>query len=239
MHWIARSMYEVYRTAIRLYLRTFVEFQVWGQENLSETPTPCIYCSNHFSSTDPFFVITLMKEPVHMVIGPGFSVPIVKHFLKWMEQINALPQHRKEVIPQALFYLLKKESIYIFPEGDLNNQVEFREFYHGMAKIYKEFQSRLSQQLSQEENSSLPHQEASIIPIGIVSPRSHVKRKSATIHVGENQYETLTVLSGKYYANIGKPMYFPPDMPLENITEQVRKQLEYLIWDIKVNKFWS
>jgi hypothetical protein len=111
-------------------------------------------------------------------------------------------------------------SAYIFPEGDLNNQIEFREFYHGMAKIYKA-------------------KPTPIIPIGIVSPRSHVKRKSATIQVGEQQYETLTVLSGKYYANIGKPMHFSPDIPLEEITEQVRKQLEYLVWDIKVNKFWS
>lgn len=220
MHWIARSMYEVYRTAIRAYLRTFVEFQVWGEENLTEAGSPCIYCSNHFSSTDPFFVITLMKEPVHMVIGPGFSVPVVKHFLKWMEQINALPEHRKNVIPRAVEYLSKGESIYIFPEGDLNNQIEFREFYHGMAKIYKA-------------------KPTPIVPIGIVSPRSHVKRKSAAIQVGEHQYETLTVLSGKYYANIGKPMHFSPETPLEEITEQVRKQLEYLVWDIKVNKFWS
>jgi len=220
MHWLARSMYEVYRSAIRIYLRTFVEFQIWGQENLNEATPPCIYCSNHFSSTDPFFVITLMKEPVHMVIGPGFSVPIAKHFLKWMEQINALPKHRKEVIPRAVEYLKKGESIYIFPEGDLNNQIEFRQFYHGMAKIYQEY--------------PVP-----IIPIGIVSPRSHVKRKSATIQVGEHVYETLTVLSGKYYANIGKPLHFPQNMPVEEITEQVRKQLEYLIWDIKVNKFWN
>ncbi|MFN4216165.1 MAG: lysophospholipid acyltransferase family protein [Brevinematales bacterium] len=220
MHWIARSIYEVYRTVIRAYLRTFVEFQVWGEENLTEAGCPCIYCSNHFSSTDPFFVITLMKEPVHMVIGPGFSVPIVKHFLKWIEQINALPEHRKNVIPRAVEYLSKGESLYIFPEGDLNNQIEFRQFYHGLAKIYKA-------------------KPTPIVPIGIISPRSHVKRKSATIQVGEQQYETLTVLSGKYYANIGKPMHFSTETPIEEITEQVRKQLEYLVWDIKVNKFWS
>lgn len=58
-----------------------------------------------------------MDESVHMVIGPGFTVPVFKTILKAGEQINVLPEHRKNVIPKAIEYLKRGESIYIFPKG--------------------------------------------------------------------------------------------------------------------------
>ncbi|OHD10813.1 MAG: hypothetical protein A2086_15100 [Spirochaetes bacterium GWD1_27_9] len=225
MHWLPKSIYKIIRGAIIFYLHTFLEFKVWGEKNIPSGPK--IFCSNHFSSTDPFFVITLMEEPVHMVIGPGFNVPFIRHILKHGEQINALPEYRKEVIPNAIEYLKKGESIYIFPEGDLNDQSSFLKFYTGMAKIYLEY--------------PVP-----IIPIGILSPMRYVKEKEVNIKVGESLYKTLTVLSGKYYANVGEPMLFPDYEKMEDknhagelITDAVRVKVEQLIVDIKVSKFWG
>ncbi len=225
MKWFPKLVYNIIKSGIKTYLDTFLEFKVWGKENIPEGPN--IYCSNHFSSTDPFFVITLMKEPVHMVIGPGFSVPVVKHILRSGEQINALPENRQKVIPHAVEFLKQGESIYIFPEGDLNDQQEFLKFYTGMARIYMECP-------------------VNIIPIGIVSPRRYVKDKESNIKVGETVYRTLAVFAGKYFANIGKPLRFEeleksPDKEnsVNYITEYVRKAIEELITDIKVNKFWN
>lgn len=219
MNFITRSIYNIVKFSIKGYLGLFMDFRVWGRENIL-FDGPKIYCSNHFSSTDPFFVITLMDEPVHMVIGPGFSVPVFRKILKWGEQINALLEHRKSVVKKSVEYLKKGESIYIFPEGDLNDQISLREFYTGVAKIYLEHPSP-------------------IIPIGIISPKTYVKDKKISITIGDQKYKTKTVLAGSYYANIGKPMNFPLEMSEKEITQKVKEEIENLIVDIKLNKFWE
>lgn len=225
MNIIGKFGYNIIKSFIRFYLKIFLEFKVWGKSNIIEGPK--IFCSNHFSSTDPFFVITLMKEPVHMIIGPGFNVPFFRKILKMGEQINALPGNRKNVISTAVNYLRKNESIYIFPEGDLNDQKDFLKFYSGLARIYLEY--------------PVP-----IIPIGIVSPIRYVKEKESNIKVGEATYKTLTVLTGKYYANIGQQLFFSDynygdnkDDAIEMIMKAVKNSIENLVKDIKMNKFWG
>ena len=208
----------IVRAGVSLYLRLFMEFRVWGREHIPEGPK--IFCANHFSSTDTFFVITLMNEPVHMVVGPGFKVPGLRFILKQGEQINALPEHRASVIDEACKYLSRGESVFIFPEGDLNNQDSLRKFYHGMARIAKK--------------SNCP-----IVPIGVIAPKRYVKEKDKSITVNEVTYRTLMVMTGKYFANIGTPMSFAAEDNVEGITEQVRERITYLINDIKQNKFWS
>ena len=225
MFWLEKWLYNFFKSIIKLYLTAFLEFRVWGKENIP--PGPKIFCSNHFSSTDPFYVITIMDEPIHMIIGPGFSVPVVKQILKIGKQINALSENREKVIPTAVDYLKKAESVFIFPEGDLNDQKILRAFYSGMAKIYLSF--------------PVP-----IIPIGIISPIRYVKEKEKNIKIGETVYKTLTVLTGKFFANIGKPVRFPEfendgltTDAITGVTDQVKKTIEELISDIKTNKFWS
>lgn len=225
MNPIKKSFYHIFQNSIRAYLKFFLEFKVWGKENLVEPPV--IYCSNHISSSDPFFVLTLMPEPVHMIIGPGFNVPVANWFMKQGEMINALPEHRKSVIPNTIAYLEKGESVYIFPEGDLNNQKELRHFFTGVGKIYLQ--------------KPVP-----IIPIGIVAPRRFVKEKSSSIQVGDTSYKTLLVNTGKYYANIGEPMFFKEEEKMSDtkesatlITTKIKSQINFLIDDIKNNKFWE
>ncbi len=225
MNRVRKGFYNLFKNVIKLYLNTFLEFKVWGKENIPEGPK--IFCSNHFSSTDPFYMITIMDEPIHMIIGPGFSVPVFKHVLKLGKQINALSENRDKVIPTAVEYLKKNESIYIFPEGDLNDQKVLKTFYPGLARIYLSY--------------PVP-----IVPIGIISPIRYVKEKEKNIKIGETIYKTLTVLTGKFYANIGQPMTFPEfekkgltRNAVDQVTGDVKKRIELLIHDIKVNKFWS
>ncbi|MGE5330005.1 MAG: lysophospholipid acyltransferase family protein [Deltaproteobacteria bacterium] len=219
MHWFKKSIYNLVKNSVKIYLKTFLEFRVWGKENIPAGPK--IFCSNHFSSSDLLFVITLIDEPVHMVIGPGFKLPVIRWFLKAGEQINALYENRKDVVNNAVEYLSKGESIYIFPEGDLNNQNELLEFYHGVSKI----------QLA----SKCP-----VVPIGIIAPKRYVKERKANIKIEETVYKTLVVMTGKYYANIGTPLYFDDkDYSFEKITSLIKEKIIFLINDIKTNKFWS
>ncbi|MBN2511009.1 MAG: 1-acyl-sn-glycerol-3-phosphate acyltransferase [Spirochaetales bacterium] len=228
MHWVKKIIYKTIQTAIKLQLNLFYDFRVWGAENIP--PGPKIYCSNHFSSSDPGFVITLMKEPVHMVIGSAFGIPVLNSILSMGEQINAYSEEdRRLVVPRAVEFLKKGESVYIFPEGDLNDQLSLKRFYLGLAKVYM----------------ACP---VPVIPIGLISPRRNVEDKDITVK--EVLYHQLRVVSRNYYANIGPPVDFPEsvldprDAEYEKkraieITDLVKARIEELILDIRHTKFWS
>lgn len=225
MNWFVRSVYYAIRFVILSFIRLFLEFKVWGKKNIPARG-PRIYCSNHFSSMDPFFAITLMKEPVHMVIGPAFSVSFIRRFLKIGQQINALPEFRHEVIDKAVSYLEKGESVYIFPEGDLNNQEQFLKFYNGVGRIYLK-------------------RPCPIVPIGILSPRRDVRGRLPGGEKDLRVFKPLTIFFGKYFANIGSPMRFPQYEKMKDkkkaaelITHILKRTIAKLVRDIKTDKFW-
>ncbi|ORC31803.1 hypothetical protein B4O97_16790 [Marispirochaeta aestuarii] len=220
-----RTIYNSIRSILRLNLSLFYDFHVWGRENIPPEG-PKIFCSNHFSSSDPGFVITLMNEPVHMIIGSAFGIPWLAGLLRAGEQIDAFDEKaRGRVIPEAVEYLRRGESVYIFPEGDIGDQQQLRKFYTGIARIYLEY--------------PVP-----IVPIGLISPRRNVSDKD--VKVREVLYHQLRVVSRNYYANIGKPRSFPKYHKREDrkeaareLTEEIKAIIADLIDDIKHNKFWS
>ena len=114
-------LHRTYRKVVKIILALSYDFQTWQECELPSGPK--IFCSNHFSSSDVHFVTTLSDDVLHIVIGPGFGIPVVGSFLGWTEQIPALTKEdRKQVVAKAVSYLQKGESVYIFPEGGLNTQ---------------------------------------------------------------------------------------------------------------------
>lgn len=220
---LPRFLHGIYRIAVRIFLSTSCDFCVWEEEELPAGPK--IFVSNHFSSSDAHFVTTLMKDPLHMVIGPGFNVRFIRPYLKWTQQIPAnTKETRAKVVSRARDYLEDGDSVYIFPEGRLNTGTEMLEFKKGAARIYLE--------------TGCP-----VIPVGLIAPmrRMHVKKKNITGHA-------MTVVSKNYYANIGKAMTFEEERILaltdrqkaeEIITEKIKEKVQFLIDDIKENRFWS
>ena len=166
-----------------------------------------------------------MKDPLHMVIGPGFGIPVVGNFLGWTEQIRALsPEDRKKVVTKAASYLKQGDSVYIFPEGALNTQRQLSLFRPGVARIYLE--------------NPVP-----IVPIGLLAPRRRVTNKRS-----KTAGRSMTVVSRNYYANIGTPLEFPEAIELAKTDRKAAEQMicslltvevSHLIEEIKTDKFWS
>ncbi len=166
-----------------------------------------------------------MKDPLHMVIGPGFDVRLLKHYLRWTQQIPAnTKENRAQVVNRAVEYLGQGDSIYIFPEGRLNTGRELMEFHKGAARIYLD--------------SGCP-----VIPIGLIAPMRRMRTKSGTF-VGHS----MKVVSRNYYANIGRAMTFPEEMEMarsdrakaeQMITDRIKDEVSFLIEDIRNDKFWS
>ena len=220
---LPRFLHGAYRLGVRIFLSLGYDFCTWREEELP--PGPKIFVSNHFSSSDAHFVTTLMKDPLHMVIGPGFDVRIIRHYLSWAQQIPANNRkNRASVVRKAVEYLSQGDSVYIFPEGRLNTGHELMEFRKGAARIYLD--------------SHCP-----VIPIGLIAPMRRLRHRKGSL-VGHS----MTVVSRNYYANIGRPMTFPEEEELarhdrvlaeEIITQKIKDEVARLIADIKENKFWS
>ncbi len=219
----AKILHNIYKRIVKFSLSFNYDFNVWKEEEFPKGPK--IFCSNHFSSSDVHYVTTLSKDPMHMVIGPGFSIPYVKKFLYWTEQIPALTtEDKKNVISTAVNYLKQGDDIYIFPEGRLNTQEELDIFRKGIARIYLEY--------------PVP-----VIPIGLIAPKRRVKDKHSSA-----ARRKITVVNKNYYANIGKSMIFKEEEDLAKkdkqkaelqILEKLKNEISFLIDDLKTNKFWS
>ena len=220
---LSQFLHGIYRKVVKLSLQLNYDFQTWQEEPLP--PGAKIFCSNHFSSSDVHFVTTLMKDPLHVVIGPGFGIPVVGSFLGWTEQVKALTtEDRKKVVDVAVSYLKEGDSIYIFPEGRLNTQRELDVFRPGIARMYLK--------------NPVP-----IIPIGLIAPKRRVRYKHS-----KTAGRQMTVVSRNYYANIGRPMEFPEALELAKTDQKqaeqliciaLKEQVSRLITEIKTDKFWS
>lgn len=223
MNLFATLLNRVYRSWVRMLLHLRYDFCVWKEEELP--PGPKIFCSNHFSSSDVHFVTTLTGDVLHVVIGRGYGIPVVRVLLDWMEQIRALTKEdRHKVVDNAVSYLRQGDSVFIFPEGVLNEQRELMPFHAGVARIYL--------------RNPVP-----IIPIGLIAPRRRVRYKFS-LTAGRD----MTVVSKNYYANIGRPMEFPQALELAKSDQRaaermicltLQEEVQRLIDDIKHNKFWS
>lgn len=219
---VKRLLYRSFVGGIKAYQRVFLDFHVWGRENI---PTgPKLYVTNHITSTDPFWVLPVFTEPVHIVNGPGYHSRMSAKLLDVFEQINAMPARRKTVVARAVEYLKRGEAVYIAPEGDIQEPFQLGRFYHGVAKIYREVR-------------------VPMVPIALVAPKRSMRKHRFSIVVEDRVYRMVSVLRGPYLINVGKPLM--PDIPNgtdeeqnEYITALVKQRISSLVEDVRLRKFW-
>lgn len=219
MNHAKRLYYNAFVTSIRVYQRLFLDLRVWGREHIP--PGPKIYVQNHITSTDPYWVLPLLPEPVHVIIGPGYQSKIMAYLLDYLEQINATPRHRKTVVDHAVRYLRRGEPVYTAPEGDLQETFNLGRFYPGVARIYRRCQ-------------------VPIIPIALLAPRSAMKEYPLLKMVVEGRvYQCVMVLRGPFCVNIGKP--FRPELcrsvdeteDNQRILNELKERMRLLIEDMR------
>jgi len=224
MNLVKRAAYWSCVYSIKAYQRLFVNLHVWGRENIPSGPK--IYASNHIAASDALWVLPLLPEPVHIVIGPGYASRVAARVYDWFEQINALPAHCKSVVPEAVTYIQKGEPVCIAPEGgDLQEPFRLGKFFPDVARIYR--QCRVP-----------------IVPVAFVAPQRNIRRHpSLDTTVEGHVYHYLFVQSGIFCVNFGEPWL--PECPAESdarntlyITRGLRERIAALVEDVRVNKFW-
>ncbi len=218
---VKRTIFNGVVLGVKAYQKLFMDIHVWGREHIP--PGPKIYVTNHISALD-VGVITLFTEPVHLVVGPAYKTWLARKILDAMEQINAMPDHRHTVVPEAVKYLQGGESVYICPEGDMQEPCQLGTFYPGVARIFRQTG-------------------APLIPIAMLAPKSRLREFPFTTEVDGRIYRTVVVPRGPLCFNIGEPLRPDPPEGTDQQQEQfildaLHSSMASLIQDARVNKFW-
>jgi 1-acyl-sn-glycerol-3-phosphate acyltransferase len=220
-----RSLYWAFFKPVGAYNRFRLDLRVWGREKIPKGPK--IYAVNHITSYDVFYVLPLLPDPLHVIIGPGYQSPWTGRLLDLFEQINALNGNAATLIRSAVAYLRRGEAVGIAPQGNLQDSSCLGKFFPGIAAIYR--QARVP-----------------IVPIALAAPRSALRefpRRTKTIN--GHVYRMIRPVRGPYCVNIGEP--FEPEIPggaarkeeNEHSHGLLRHRLESLVADVRANKFWS
>jgi 1-acyl-sn-glycerol-3-phosphate acyltransferase len=107
------------RTIVDSYARLALELEVVHQADWPNGPK--IVAANHPTTTDPFFLLTVVPEQMSILVtGMAFDVPVFGDYLRAAEHISVMPHKGRMVLEQAARQLERGRTIGIFPEGALS-----------------------------------------------------------------------------------------------------------------------
>jgi 1-acyl-sn-glycerol-3-phosphate acyltransferase len=210
---------------LRAYQKIFLDLEVCGKDTIPAGAK--IYAQNHVSSTDPHWILPLLPEPVHLIVGPGYQSKIVGWILDRFEQINAMPDHRATTVESSVRCLARGGSIYTAPEGDLQEPYALGHFYPGVAKIFRRIQ-------------------VPIVPVAIVAPREALRPfQRFDMKVEGRVYRAVFVLRGPLCVRFGEPFLpeFRKDVDEkednDRIMSELKGRLQVMIDETCRERGWS
>ena len=177
------------------YARLFLDLDLLKLTDLP--PGPKIFAANHPTTTDPFLICLLSREPVNILVTYGvFEVRLFGIYLNNAGHIPVLRQQGKgkEIVAKAVDRLKGGRSVAIFPEGALSPEEPDGYGLYGphsgvarMALV-----------------SGAP-----VIPVGIAPEKKGVSVKEVKFSGGIS--ESRWAWHGRYVITVGRPMYFEGD----------------------------
>ncbi len=167
-----------------------------GTDVVWRAPLPAgakIIAANHPATTDPFMMMGLAGEPIHILItNMCFEMPALGHFLHGAGHIPVVAANGRAALDTALELLARGETVGIFPEGALSP-------LGGGACPAHTGVARLA------IASGAP-----VIPLGIALDRGHITFVEAH---GGGQVETARLyLTGPYAVTGGAALRFDGDL---------------------------
>ena len=184
-------MYFFSRPVVRTYTGTMLKMNV---QKLQEFPSGAkIIAANHPSTTDPFFVASMVGQQSFILINEVlFQVPVLGEYLRRSGHIPVCSGSGKAAIDTALERLSEGKTVIIFPEGALSPLGGgFEKPRTGVARLAL--------------MSGAP-----VIPVGIHLRWERVKVIRSVVR-GKEEYGRWYI-SGPYNQTVGAPLYFRGDV---------------------------
>jgi 1-acyl-sn-glycerol-3-phosphate acyltransferase len=204
-----KALYRMGRALLVAYMRLMLEVDVQRHAPLPEGPK--ILAANHPTTTDPFYILTLLSEPVSVLVTAAcFDVPGFGHYLQATGHVPAVRGSGGATVEAVARQVEAGRSVAIFPEGALSPLAGgFHRPHSGVARVAL--------------RTSAP-----VIPVGIGLQRDSV-RVTQTKMGGHNAIGHLYT-SGPYAMTVGRPLTFGGDV---QDRERVRAVAGYIMDHIR------
>ncbi len=133
-----------FRRAIRRYGRVLVfifplPFLKVIYKDLGSADTeekgPYIIICNHRSSSDPFLMACLPYEVVQVVNDWPFRLPFLGAFARWAGYLSVKELPAGEFAARCRYYLEKKVSLVVFPEGTRSGSRQMGQFHGAVFRV--------------------------------------------------------------------------------------------------------
>jgi len=203
-----RILYWLARPIVALYARTMLRMDILRHADLPAGPK--IIVANHPSTTDPFLILTLVRDRVSILIHDTlFRVPIFGPYLKRVGHVRVVPGNGRAALDRAHQLVRAGRTVAVFPEGDISPlEGGFHRPRTGAARLAL--------------STGAP-----VIPIGIHLRRERIRLIRTKVD-GKTEVGTW-YLRGPYAVTIGKPMYFEGDTEdrphVRSISEKIMQSI--------------
>lgn len=197
-----RLMYWASRPVVRTYTGTMLKMDVFKHEPLPQGAK--IIAVNHPSTTDPFFVASMVGQQSFILINELlFQVPILGEYLRRSGHIPVAAGQGPQAIESALNRLKEGKTVIIFPEGALSpEEGGFQKPRTGVARLALA--------------SGAP-----VIPVGVHLQRERMRTIRSTVR-GRVEYGRWYI-RGPYNLTVGAPLVYrgnPEDRPLVRVVAE-------------------
>lgn len=116
---LQKMLYDAGRAIVNRYMKLTLDVNVQWDAPLPDGPK--IMAANHPTTTDPFYIMSLLKEQMHILVTEGaFDIPLFGRYLHWAGHIPVMRSHGAAALESAAAYLRQGHTVTIFPEGALS-----------------------------------------------------------------------------------------------------------------------
>ena len=207
---LRQAVYWLSRPFIGLYGR-MLKLDVERHEQLPKGAK--IIAANHPSTSDPFLVALVTREPARMlIIDHAFGVPLFGAYLRASGHIPVVADDGHPAFEAAERHLQNGGTLIVFPEGQLSpREGGFQEPHTGLARLAL--------------IAGVP-----VIPMGIsLSPRGlwHVESD-----MGDKWVVSRYALRGPYGVTVGRPLHLTGDVEDRAYVRMASRRVMHSIADL-------
>jgi len=129
------AIYEITRWCLSAFMRLKLDVDIRWHAALPQGPK--ILAANHPTSIDPFYLLTLLSEPVCLLLtAAAFEVPFFGPYLHMNGHIPAVRSSRGATVESIIQRVKAGRTVAIFPEGALSPlRGGFHQPHSGAARV--------------------------------------------------------------------------------------------------------
>ena len=176
---------------------------------------PKIFAGNHPTTTDPFYLLTILREKTRMMVNADiFEKPVIGRLMRRGGHIPVDKKDGIHALNAGLDALARGDNLGIFPEGSLSNiqdGIQVNKLKTGAVRMALQ--------------AGVP-----LIPVGFHMPKDGMVVKH--LKVGGESVESRFFLKGRYAITVGRPLWFSGDIEDYAYVRRRSEELRERIYDL-------